>query len=252
MSIPFTWNLPDVASRLRQRSMFVDRWVVGGPAVKLMPEYLASIPCVTIGDQMPGVLQRVQPMATRTTVGCIRRCQFCGVKQIEPKFAELEDWPDLPVFCDNNVLAASDEHFAKVLDRVRHWKWCDFNQGLDARLLTDFHAKLLASVSGSIVRFALDNDSDREPWTHAVDRVRTAGVAKSRIRSYVLCGFSGDPDSDRERCEFVESFGLKALPMWYHRLDALTYNSVTDDQKAMGWTRKKQLKLFGWYYQHRK
>ena len=251
VSIPFTWNLPGVANRLRQQSFFVDRWVVGGPAVKLMPDYLADIPGVTIEDRMPGVLQRVQPMATRTTVGCVRKCGFCGVRKIEPQFMELADWPDKPILCDNNVLAASDTHFAKVIERVRHWGWCDFNQGLDARLLTDFHAELLASVPKAIVRFALDNDDDREPWGTAVDRIRSVGVAKSRIRSYVLCGFAGDPDADWARCEFVESFGLKALPMWYHPLDALKHNAVTPDQKNMGYTKRKQRELMCWYYQHR-
>jgi len=216
-----------------------------------MPEYLADIPGVSIGHTMPGVLQRINPMATRTTVGCPRRCAFCGVRRIEPLFAELPDWPDKPIFCDNNVLAAGHEHFAKVIDRVRHWGWCDFNQGLDARLLTDTHAELLATVAKPIVRFALDNDGDREVWATAVERVRTAGIAKSRIRSYVLCGFDGDSDADRARCEFVESFGLMALPMWYHPLNSLRYNAVTPQQQRMGWTKRKQRELMCWYYQHR-
>lgn len=251
MSIPFTWNLPGAAARLRQKTFLVDRWVVGGPAVKLMPEYLAGIPNVIIGGDMPGVLQRVQPMATRTTVGCIRSCKFCGVRLVEPEFAELDDWPDQPVFCDNNVLAASNEHFQRVIEKVRHWGWCDFNQGLDARLMTPWHAELLASVGKPIVRFALDSDSGRGVWREAVETVRNAGIAKNRIRSYVLCGFRGNATADRERCEFVESFGLMALPMWYHPLDALQHNAVSPEQEEMGWTKRKQRELMCWYYRHR-
>lgn len=251
VSIPFTWNLPKVASELRQGSLFVRRWVVGGPAVKLMPNYLLDIPNVTIGDAMPGVLQRVNSLATRTTLGCVRRCQFCGVKRIEPKFVELEEWPDLPIFCDNNVLAASESHFVRVIERVRHWGWCDFNQGLDARLLNDGHAELLATIKKPVVRLALDGDEERESWVTAVERVRKAGIAKNRIRSYVLCGFLGSPEEDRKRCEFVESFGVMALPMWYHPLNALEYNAVTKEQADMGWTKRKQRELMCWYYQHR-
>jgi len=52
VSVPFTWNLPSVAAQLRQRSFLYDRAVVGGPAVELMPEYLADIPNVEIGHIM--------------------------------------------------------------------------------------------------------------------------------------------------------------------------------------------------------
>ena len=53
--------------------------MVGGPAVELMPDYLAGLEHITIGRHMPGVLQRVNPLATRTTEGCTRSCGFCGV-----------------------------------------------------------------------------------------------------------------------------------------------------------------------------
>ena len=77
MSVPFTWLLPKARQRVLQRDLWVQRWVVGGPAVRLMPDY--EIQGATQAD-MEGVLQRVNPQATRTTVGCIRRCKFCGVR----------------------------------------------------------------------------------------------------------------------------------------------------------------------------
>ena len=249
LSIPFTWLLPKARQRIQQRDLFVKRWVVGGPAVRLMPSY--DLGADSVGDNMPGVLQRANPMATRTTVGCIRRCPFCGVRKIEGEFAELADWPDLPIVCDNNLLAASEGHIARVITRLRKHEGVDFNQGLDARLLTAFHAGLLATLRKPILRLALDHDRDREPWADAVDRLRTAGIAKSRIRSYVLCGFDGGPEEDRERCEYVESLGFMALPMWFHRLDALRKNEVTTDQQGLGWTNRKRRELMCWYYQHR-
>lgn len=200
---------------------------------------------------MHGVLQRVNPQATRTTLGCIRSCPFCGVRRIEGRFRELDDWPDLPIICDNNLLAASYRHFDRVIDRLVRWSWCDFNQGLDARLLTPYHASRIAEIHKPIVRLALDSDSDRTVWQEAVEMLRHAGVAKSCIRTYVLCGFDASPEADWQRCEFVESFGIKALPMWFHSREALEHNSVTPAQRKLGWSEKRQRQLMGWYYRHR-
>ena len=250
LSVPFTWLLPRAKLRIEQRDMFVHHWVVGGPAVNLLPDYLAHLD-VEILSSAEGVLQRVNPLATRTTVGCVRRCKFCGVRQIEGDFRELADWPNQPILCDNNLLAASDNHFARVIERLKQHGWCDFNQGLDARLLTANHATAISTIPKPIVRLALDNDQQREQWTTAIETLRSAGIAKRKIRSYVLCGFGASPEEDRARCEYVESLGVMALPMWYHRLDALVHNDVTEAQKSMGWTHRKRRELMCWYYQHR-
>ena len=248
LSVPFTWLLPQARARIRQGDLLVRRWVVGGPAVRLMPDY--PLGADQVDGDMPGVLQRVNPLATRTTIGCIRRCPFCGVGKIEGAFAELPDWPNLPMVCDNNLLAASKGHFRRVIEKLRAHAWCNF-QGIDARLLTNYHAGLIAGLSRPVLRLALDRDQDRKPWADAVARLRTAGVARSNIRSYVLCGFDGGPQEDRERCEYVQSFGVKALPMWYHPLDALQLNPVTERQRGLGWTHRKRRELMCWYYHHR-
>ena len=252
LSVPFTWLLPKAKQRVLQGDMFTCDWVVGGPAVRLMPDYLAGWAMVEVGGDMPGVLQRVNPLATRTTEGCPHRCRFCGVgqRQLAGDFKELESWPLLPVVCDDNLLAASHEHFDRVMYELRLLPWCDI-QGLDIRLVTAWHALRLAKLQKPVVRLALDSEALRDRWADAVDVLLTAGIAKSRLRSYLLCGFESGPDEDRDRCEFVESFGLKALPMWFHELDAMELNAVTDKQRAMGWTNRKRRELMCWYYQHR-
>lgn len=249
LSVPFTWLLPAARKRIRQADLFVKRWVVGGPAVKLLPHYLAGE--AEYGADDPTVLQRVHPRATRTTVGCPRGCTFCGVRTICGPFRELDDWPNMPILCDDNLLVASQPHLERVFARLSRWPECDFNQGLDCRLLTAWHAEQLARLNRPILRLALDHDRDREAWAAAFDRIRTAGIAKSRIRSYVLCGFDGGPDEDRARCEYVEGFGVKALPMWFHPLDALQLNPLTDRQQSLGWTHRKRRELMCWYYRHR-
>ena len=159
ISVPFTWNLPDLRTEFMQRDFLLGKVRVGGPALKLMPDFFADMPWIEVGDDEPGVLQRMNPMATRTTVGCIRRCSFCAVPITEGKFYELKDWQDLPIICDNNLLASSQRHFDKVCDRLEHHDWCDFNQGLDARLINDHHAERIGRLRGAHVRLALDHSS---------------------------------------------------------------------------------------------
>ena len=85
----------------------------------------------------------------------------------------------------------------------------------------------------------------------AFEILRSAGIPKYRIRSYCLIGFDDDPGEARGRCEWVEIFGVKALPMWFHELDAMSPNIVTDKQKALGWNDYERRKIMQWFYQHR-
>lgn len=222
ISIPFTWNLPGVLAELHQKSFCWDHAFVGGPAVQLMPGFFDNLDYVTAHNWCKGVLQRVNPLATRTTLGCIRRCGFCaiGTGRIEGNFKELDYWPD-------------------------------FNQGLDSRLLTDYHAARLKEIKKPTIRLALDHMDYRDQWQEAFDRLREAGIAKRNISSYCLVGFGSDPRESWQRCEWVESHGVKAYPMWYHSLDQLQKNIVTDDQRRLGWTDAGRKEIMGYYYKHR-
>ncbi len=253
-TIPFTWELPRVRQMLIQRTMDYDNAIVGGPAIELIPEYFADIPNVAIGQSYPGILQMLNPLATRTTTGCIRPCRFCGIGQglIEPGgFRELIDWPDLPLITDNNLLAASQGHFDKVIDRLIPWGWADFNQGLDARLLTQYHADRFAGIQNPTIRLALDHKRDQGKWMIAYEKLRQAGIRNGDIRSYALIGFNSDPGEAWERCEWVNGLNITVLPMWYHSLDQLQKNIVTADQAALGWNDFERRRIMGWFYRHR-
>lgn len=255
VSVPFTWDLPGVKSMLEQRSFFWDRAIVGGPAVSLMPDYFSALSWVEIKPSMPGVLQRVNPFATRTTTGCVNHCGFCGVGRIEGEFKALSDWPDLPVLCDNNLLAAPAKHFDRVVDRLKNHVGVDFNQGLDARRLSAHHATRFAEIKGIAkrgLRLALDSMSYAGSWEAAFDLLLAAGIAKRKISTYVLVAYNSDPTDAWARCELVEKHKIRALPMWYHPLNALQKNQVTDDQKALGWTDYERRRIMQWFYQHKK
>lgn len=251
VSVAFTWALPDLRQRLSTQSFLYDRVVVGGPATVLMPGYFDGLPHVAVGTHSEVALAHVNPQATFTTRGCTRKCPFCAVPCIEGAFRELNEWPDRPLICDNNLLAASPEHLDRVFDRIEEHDWADFNQGLDTRLLNEHHAERLARLRNPIVRLALDHPGQFGPWERAFDLLRSAGIRKTAIRSYVLVAFQTDPADAWERCDFVERRGIHPLPQWYHALDALKLNVVTPEQAEYGWTEAERVRLMGYYYRRR-
>ena len=246
ISVPFTWCLPNVQKRIASTWMPVK---VGGPAVELMPGYLKG---AEIGHESEGILQRINPLATRTSVGCPSRCKFCAVPIIEGCFTELDSYHRGPVICDNNLLASGKDHLNGVVDMLRSFGWADFNQGLDAALVTQEIADLIATIGKPIIRMALDSQGEKEAWSRAYECWRKAGTAKNRIRSYVLIGFNSDPGEAWDRCEWIQDHGVLALPMWFHTLDAMKENIVTKEQSGLGWTDYERRRIMQWFYQHKR
>jgi hypothetical protein len=256
VSIPFTWHLPALRKKFNNVDMFINRIVVGGPAIKLMPHYFDDMASVTIGDHYPGAMQRVSPWATKTSTGCIRHCSFCAVPLTEGPLIEFDDWPDLPVITDNNLLATSLAHFDKAMDRLERHRDVDFNQGLDSRLLTPYHAERIArlKLAKRGARLALDSSRDysQSSWATALSRLLSAGIAKRNISSYAIIGFDSDPSEAWKRCTAIEECGIRALPMWFHELDAMKANVVTEKQAALGWSDYERRRIMQWFYQHKK
>jgi hypothetical protein len=222
LSVVFTWDLPKAYQRavwLRQLGYEV---FAGGPAVDLMPEYLGDV--TTRGEWYDDVIAKHNPQATFTSRGCIRRCPFCAVWRTEGELRELDDWPVLPIVCDNNILACSRAHFDKVIDRLKPLSGIDFNQGLDARLLTPYHAGRLAELD-CMVRLAFDSVWYESSFMAAYNMLRRAGIPKRRIRVYVLVGFEDTPDDALYRLRTVSGLGSDPNPMRYNPLDTLQRDS---------------------------
>lgn len=225
--------------------------LVGGPAVQLLPDFFADLSFVRTGAQHQDALAYVNPHATKTSSGCVRHCEFCAVPRTEGRLKEFTNWPNRPILIDNNLLGCSKSHFDVVINGLRTIGRADFNQGLDARLLTEYHTQRLHEIKEPTIRLALDNMEYVESWRRAFLMLRAAGIAKYHISSYALIGFNSGTEEARERLEFIESFGIKAFPMWFHELDAMHPHQVTEKQKALGWSQRERKWIFQWYYQHR-
>lgn len=230
-SIVFSWDLWNFLSTI-QNELDGKRIVIGGPAVEInkswIPEWIE-----TPFSPVP-MLRRHNGMATRTTIGCIRKCGFCAVPHIEPEYKELDNWEVKPIIADNNLIAGSMRHFNKVIDKLKKLTWCDFNQGLDARLLTDKHAYRLSELQQPTIRLAFDSVKYEISFMNAFRLLRETGIPKKNIRAYVLIGYNDTPDDALYRLRLVQSLGIKPNPMRYQPINSKHRNEYVGEN----WTHK--------------
>jgi len=240
LSVVFSWQLQEAYQRAVWWKQLGYEVRAGGPAVALNPSVLSGV--AEVGGEI-SALWRHNPDATFTSRGCIRKCSFCAVPKIEGELVELDDWPIRPVICDNNLLACSQSHFDRVIDRLKGIKDIDFNQGLDARLLTEYHAGRLAELKLKYVRLAWDHIKTEKQFLRAFQILRDAGIPPSRIRVYVLFGFHDTPEDTLYRFRTIRK--LKALPnpQRYQPVDAKTKNEYVDSN----WT-DRELKRYARYW----
>lgn len=219
LSVVFTWDLPEVRAICLQETQ--REVLVGGPAVKLMPDYLAGY--ATIGEDWPGALRAHNAEATRTTMGCRRGCSFCAVTRIEGAFRELDDWQPARVIADSNLLFASRKHIERVVNAHCGMLNLDL-QGLDARLLKPWHIELLQWLNLKVLRLAWDKQDDETAAMAAADALHEAGIPKRAITLYCLINAGETPDEALYRMETCKARGYKAYPMRLQKLDALKRN----------------------------
>jgi hypothetical protein len=238
LSVPFTWLVEGARKVAVAHNGPV---FAGGPGLRLL--HPDGCDWAETPDRVPfDVLSMHNPLATFTTRGCPRRCSFCAVPQLEGEFRELDTWKPAPLVCDNNLLESSRVHFERVVDSLRPFPLVDFNQGLDARLFTSWHADQLSRIN-AIVRFAFDSPRMEVPVADAISTARKAGIPKGRIRVYVLVGYKDTPESARHRLEIVRGWGMLPNPMRYQPLDASRRNQYV----GPGWTQNELVDVCRYY-----
>lgn len=184
MSKVFTFT-PDIDTVIQ-----ADEIIRGGTGYKdygtLPPEVEATPPDYTI---YPGFKQAVGFL----TRGCIRNCPWCIVPKKEGAIRPAATWEEVKredspeiVFLDNNVLAS--DHGLEQIDRMGAAPVkVDFNQGLDARLITPEVAALLAKLHWiRYIRLSCDTSEMIPVIEQATAYLREAGAAPSRFWAYAL------------------------------------------------------------------
>ena len=148
-----------------------------------------------IRSQLPEEIDRLQPDYSIypnipkdtaygfLTRGCPNRCPWCVVPKKEGKIRPYMDVEEIAidgrnklVLMDNNILAAGDyakEQLQKIIDIGLY---VDFNQALDARLVDDEFAKMLAKVKWiNRIRFGCDTQKQIEDCEQAIEKISRYG-----------------------------------------------------------------------------
>ena len=159
---------------------------------------------------------------TSTTKGCIRKCKFCAVKTLEPIYCPYIDIKEQIqninemygekrhlMLMDNNILASNKlEDIVDDLIKLGYGRdnksyvnaqsrkltrYIDFNQGTDARLITEDTIKQLSKLEIRPLRIAFDH-ADKENVKLYVDAQRLAAKYQFKVLSnYILFNFEDTP-----------------------------------------------------------
>lgn len=156
------------------------------------------------------------------TRGCIRNCKFCAVKTLEPTYVSYIDMKPIVnkieqnsgkkqnlVLMDNNVLASNK--FDTIIDDIismgftknavfgpnKRKRIVDFNQGLDARLLTEHKMQRLAEIPLAPMRLAFDSIDQKDAYVRAVRLAHKYG--QRDMSNYILYNYEDSPEDFYER-----------------------------------------------------
>jgi hypothetical protein len=227
-SVVFTWQLPLALKLIKENK--VDK--VGGPAVKLLPGLIPEPYREVDNDNNWLILHN--PFATRTSIGCVRKCEFCAVPKVEPEFREILTFTPSPIVCDNNFLACSKKHIIRSIDRLKLVVNVDFNQGLDARLFKDWHIDEFKKLKWKRIRFSWDFADQEKAVLDGLSKLKRAGFPEYKLSCYVLVGYKETPEEALYRCKTLKSLGVFPFPIRYQPLNALIKNSYCSPH----WNRK--------------
>lgn len=130
------------------------------------------------------------------TRGCPNRCKWCVVPKKEGTVKPYMDVEEIAIdgrnnliLMDNNILA-SEYGLQQIEKIVRLGFRVDFNQGLDARLVTDDTAKLLAKVKWiKRVRFGCDTPNQISECERAISLLEKYGYRGETLLYCILMDF---------------------------------------------------------------
>ena len=163
------------------------------------------------------------------TRGCPRHCDFCIVGKKEGgcsrKVANLSEfWHGQKeiILCDPNILACSE--WKDLLGQLEESQaTVDFNQGLDARLLTPAKCEALSRIKIKEVHFAWDRYEDGDKILPKLEMFAAINPHKPHQHNaivYVLVNHGTTIEQDLERIYRLREMGYWAYVMIYDKAHA--------------------------------
>ena len=246
----FTWAWEPVWEAVQYYSKKfpnAELWL-GGLYASLMPEH-AALSGVNPKRIFKGVFPEVESLCPDYTLvpewnerekasivfstrGCIRACTFCGVSRLEGKLNSEKNsikdliWPGHTrvIFFDNNLLASKS--WENVLSEVEAMGLAvDFNQGLDARLITEKVAKKISELKiDRFIRISYDTSVVGPSVRKAIELLNANGVDGRNVLVYLLYNFTDTPQDLFDRIKNVLSWGAVAYPMRFQPISTLKKN----------------------------
>jgi hypothetical protein len=232
------------------RSLFPNvKIILGGIYASLLPEHAKSSGAdeVHVGlfepaeDMLPdySLVPKWDASIIFSSRGCIRKCSFCAVPLLEGNINSVKYsikhliYPSHKriILWDNNILGCPNWKtiFDELLEINRK---VDFNQGLDARLLTNKVAEKLAKLRYDVIRLAHDNCNMSGQVEKAIQRLKEVGVKGRDISVYTLFNYNDDPEDFFRRVRDILDWGAVSYPMRYEPLCSLQKNAYV----APKWT----------------
>jgi len=179
-----------------------------------------------------------------TQRGCRLSCKFCGVPLEEGRPVE---WDDIPTIYrgepwPRNILLLDNDFFGvpswpKRIAELQAGNFkVSFNQGINARMLSDEAAAAIASVRYSDRKFtrkriytAWDNLKDEDTLFRGMEALVRHGVKPDEVMVYVLIGYDHKgrcalprlTPEDFYRTDRLREFGARPYPMPYVLTDEL-------------------------------
>ena len=203
-----------------------------------------------------------------TTKGCIRKCKFCAVSTLEPTYcayidikSQIKEVNKLYgekrnlMLMDNNILASPMlEQIVDDLEslgfgrgntsyekqsgkrKLKQTRYVDFNQGTDARLLTERTISQLARLEVKPLRIAFDHADEENVRIYKKAQWLAAEHGFENLSNYILFNFKDTPQElyyrlkvnielniafkERKLNTSIWSFPMKYMPFsGEHRMD---------------------------------
>jgi hypothetical protein len=239
----FTWGWKEVWEAVKYyKSLFPGVEIcLGGIYASLMPQHakLSGADRVHIGlikeaeNLMPAydLVPQWQWSITFASRGCPNNCPFCAVPRLEGRLNSCRKsikhliYPGHKrlILWDNNILA-SPSWRSIVAEAIELGIEVDYNQGLDAKLITGEVVETLAKLKMPCVRLAYDFRAKGKYVKNAIELMTSNGIRGREIFVYVLYNFRDTPDDFFERVRDVLTWGAVVFPMRFEPLDSMVRN----------------------------
>lgn len=203
----------------------------------------------SLTSELPPEIDRMQPdysiypnVDSKTaygflTRGCPNKCPWCVVPLKEGKIRPYMDVDEIAqngkrphlILSDNNILAAGEYGMAQLEKIINRGYRIDFNQAMDARLVNDDNAPLLAKIRwiNGMMRFGCDTERQVYECARAMALIDSH---REKPLHYLLFTMIGGPNSDLEEAYWRTSYFRGSTHI---RISAQPYRDFNNPQQII-------------------